>query len=145
VLDSLKSMRQLGLWVEVTMLIVTGLNDDPAELRDAARFIVDELGPQTPWHLNRFHPAQRMSDVLPTPMSTLEMARAIGRDVGLRHVYLGNVQQEANTRCHECGQLLTRRSATEVLQDRIDSGGYCTDCHTPVAGVGMGGAKAVAS
>lgn len=145
VLDSLRSMRRLGLWVEVTMLIIPGLNDDPAELRDAAGFIVDELGPQTPWHLSRFHPAHRMSDVPPTPISTLELAQAIGQDAGLRYVYLGNVQLEASTHCHECGRLLMRRAATEVLQDRIDSGGYCPDCHTPVAGVGMGGSPAAAS
>ena len=77
VLDSLKLMRQLGLWVEVTMLIVPGLNDDAAELGDAARFIAEELGPQTPWHLSRFHPAHRMRDTPPTPVATLQLAQRI--------------------------------------------------------------------
>jgi pyruvate formate lyase activating enzyme len=144
VLNSLKSMRQLGLWVEVTMLIVPGLNDDPAELRDAAEFLVDELGPQTPWHLSRFHPAHRMSDAPITPMSTLGLARRIGHDAGLHYVYLGNVPGEATTHCYACGRLLMRRSATQILEDRINSEGCCPDCDSPVAGVGMGGAKAVA-
>jgi len=145
VLESLRLMRQLGLWVEVTMLIIPGLNDDPGELRDAAGFLVDELGPQTPWHLSRFHPTYQMRNAPPTPIATLQRAQRIGHDAGLHYVYLGNVSGEANTHCHECGQLLMRRSATKILEDHINSEGYCPACHTPVAGVGMGGAKAVVS
>ncbi len=143
VLDSLQLMRQLGLWVEVTSLIIPGLNDDPAELRDAARFIADELGPQTPWHLSRFHPAHQMRDTPPTPISTLQLARKIGHDAGLHFVYPGNVAGEANTHCHQCGRLLVRRSATSMLEDHVTADGCCPDCHAAVPGIGMGG-KAVA-
>jgi pyruvate formate lyase activating enzyme len=142
VLDNLKWMRQRGLWVEVTMLIIPGLNDDPAELRDTATFIVEELGPQTPWHVNRFHPAHRMSNTSPTPIGTLTGARQIGREAGLRYVYVGNVPEEANTYCHACGQMLVRR-AIQVAEDRITRHGQCPSCGTPVAGIGMGSAKAV--
>jgi pyruvate formate lyase activating enzyme len=140
VLDNLKTMKRLGIWVEVTMLIIPGLNDDPGELRGAAQFIVDQLGPQTPWHLSRFHPAYRMSDIPPTPMATLQLARAIGREVGLRYVYLGNVAGGTDTTCHQCHRQLLRRSTWGVAENRITGEGRCPDCHTPVAGVGMGGA-----
>jgi pyruvate formate lyase activating enzyme len=139
ILDNLERMKQLGVWLEVTMLIVPGLNDDEAELRDAAQFIAERLGPQTPWHVSRFHPAYQMSNTLPTPLSTLKRAQEIGREAGLRYVYLGNVPGEADTRCHHCGSLLIRRSAAGALRDSVTLEGRCPDCQTPVAGVGMGG------
>jgi pyruvate formate lyase activating enzyme len=145
VLESLKCMRQLGMWVEVTTLIIPGLNDDPAEIRDAAGFIAEELGPQTPWHLSRFFPAHRMTDGEPTPIATLELAQRLGCEAGLRYVYLGNVANEANTSCHNCGQLLIRRSAFSLFEDLITQGGRCPDCRAPVAGVGMGGMPAAAT
>jgi pyruvate formate lyase activating enzyme len=144
VLDSLKSMRRLGVWLEVTMLIIPGLNDDPVELQDAARFIVEELGPQTPWHLSRFHPAYRMRDTPVTPIETLQRAQAIGHGAGLRYVYLGNVAEEANTYCHQCQRQLLRRSALRVVEDHITPDGRCPDCQSAVAGVGMGGAMVTA-
>jgi pyruvate formate lyase activating enzyme len=142
VLDNLKLMRQLGIWLEVTSLIIPGLNDDPDELRDVARFIADELGPQTPWHLSRFHRAHRMTDVSVTPLETLVRARDIGREAGLRYVYLGNVPQASHTCCHECGEVLVQRSPTTIVRNRVTSSGRCSQCHAPVAGVGMGGANA---
>jgi pyruvate formate lyase activating enzyme len=72
VLDSMKTMKQLGVWLEVTTLVIPGLNDDPAELRDAAGFIAQELGPGTPWHLSRFFPTYQMTDRPPTPVETLD-------------------------------------------------------------------------
>jgi len=141
VLDNLEMMRQLGVWLEVTMLIVPGLNDDPAELRDAAQFIAERLGPQTPWHLSRFYPAYQMSTTLPTPVPTLKKAQEIGHEAGLRYVYLGNVPGEADTRCHHCSALLIRRSVVGVLNDFITPEGRCPDCRTPVAGLGMGGSS----
>ncbi len=140
ILDNMEKTRQLGVWLEVTMLLVPGLNDDPAELRDAARFIAERLGPQTPWHLSRFQPAYQMTTTLPTPLATLKRAQEIGREAGLRYVYLGNVPGDADTRCHGCGSVLIRRSAAGVLNDSVTSEGTCPECGTPVAGVGMGGA-----
>ncbi len=141
VLDSLKTMRRLGLWVEVTMLIIPGLNDEPGELGEVARFIVEELGPRTPWHLSRFHPAHRFAEAPPTPLATLQEAQRIGQEAGLRYVYMGNVPGDSNTNCHQCGRLLVRRSDLGMVEDRIDPEGRCPDCGEPVAGVGMGGAE----
>lgn len=135
VLDSLKKMKQLGIWVEVTTLIVPGVNDDPAELRDAARFVAQELGVETPWHISRFYPAYRMGDTPPTPISTLQQAYEIGLEEGLRYVYVGNVPGESNTHCHACGRLLIRRSGFWVLEDHISPTGRCPDCGTLAAGV----------
>lgn len=139
VLDSLKTMKQLGVWVEVTTLIIPEINDDPAELRDAARFVAQELGPETPWHLSRFFPAYRMTDKPPTPISTVEQAIEIGREEGLRYVYAGNVPGEAHTTCHECGRLLIRRSGYTILENNLPSDGHCPACDVPVTGVRMGG------
>ena len=138
VLESLRTMKQLGVWVEVTTLLVPGVNDDPQELRDLAGFLVSALGPETPWHLSRFFPSYRVASIPPTPVETLERAAQIGGEAGLRYVYLGNVAVQSNTSCHQCGTLLVRRSQMAVLENRIGPGSRCPQCDTPVAGVGMG-------
>ena len=138
VLDSLIAMKRLGIWVEVTTLVVPGINDDPAELEDAARFVAQELGEETPWHISRFFPAYDMTGVPPTPVSTLQRAQEIGLGAGLRYVYVGNVAGEANTSCHECGRLLIRRSGYWILEHHVQSDGSCPHCGTLVGGVGMG-------
>jgi pyruvate formate lyase activating enzyme len=137
VLDSLKTMKRFGVWLEVTMLVIPGINDGSEELRDAAQFVARELGAETPWHLSRFFPAYQMTDVPPTPHSTLRRALEIGQEAGLHYVYLGNVSDEVDTVCHACGQLLIRRSRFAVLQNRVESGSRCPDCHATVAGLGM--------
>jgi pyruvate formate lyase activating enzyme len=141
VLDSMRLMKRLGIWLEVTTLVIPGLNDDPAELRDAAAFVACELGPDTPWHISRFFPAYKMTDVPPTPVETLRKAREIGLAEGLQFVYVGNVPDEANQDifCPGCGHVLIRRRGSfGVLTNRV-RGGRCPDCGTPVAGVGMAG------
>lgn len=137
VLASLRKMKELDIWVEVTSLLIPDLNDDPAELRDMATFIAEELGPETPWHISRFHPAYQMQDRPPTPLQTLLNAQAIGQEAGLRYVYAGNVPGETNTACHQCGQTLVRRLGYRLLENRIAENGTCPNCGTPVAGVGV--------
>lgn len=137
VLDSLKKMKDLGIWVEVTTLVVPEINDDEGELRDAARFVAQELGPETPWHISRFFPGYQMRHVPPTPVRTLHRAVEIGKQEGLRYIFAGNVPREANTECHACGGLLIRRSGYRILANRVASGQVCPDCGTPVAGVGL--------
>jgi len=134
VLDSMKRMKQLGIWLEVTTLVVPEINDDPAELREAARFIAGELGADTPWHISRFHPGYKLSSHFPTPYATLQHAREIGLEEGLHYVYLGNVAEEADTRCHNCGALLIRRRGYWVSESRIREG-CCPDCGAAIAGV----------
>jgi len=138
VLDAMKVMKRLGVWLEVTTLVIPGINDDDEELQDAADFVANELGVETPWHISRFFPAYKMTDVPPTPIRTLRRAREIGLEAGLRYVYVGNVSDEANTVCHACGRTLIRRSGYRILENRIQPDGCCPDCGIPVAGVGMG-------
>lgn len=135
VLDSLRHMKRLGIWVEVTTLVIPGANDDPAELRDIAAFIAGELGPETPWHVSRFHPTYKLTDRPSTPVSSLEMAYNIGREAGLHYVYMGNVPGQGETTfCHACGTSLVERIGFQILSYRIHEG-KCPQCGTPVAGL----------
>jgi pyruvate formate lyase activating enzyme len=136
VLDSMKRMKALDIWLEVTTLVIPGVNDDPQELREVAQFISQELGAETPWHISRFHPGYRMADRPPTPAQTLHLAQEIGFEEGLYYVYQGNVAGESNTYCHKCGQLLIRRRGYWIAADTIQDG-RCPSCSTPVAGIGM--------
>lgn len=138
VLDAMKAMKRLGIWLEVTTLVIPGINDDDGELKDAADFVATELGPDTPWHISRFFPAYKMTDVPPTPIETLQRAREIGLEAGLCYVYVGNVPDEENTTCHKCGRLLIRRVGFHVVENHV-SDGRCPYCGAPVAGVGMAG------
>ncbi|MGA7875162.1 MAG: AmmeMemoRadiSam system radical SAM enzyme, partial [Desulfoferrobacter sp.] len=110
VLKTLERMKNAGIWLEATTLLIPGLNDDESELRQLTRFLV-ELDREIPWHVSRFHPTYRLTDRPSTPVSTLHRAREIGLEAGLRYVYTGNVPGDdgENTFCHQCGSLLIRR------------------------------------
>ncbi|GAH09703.1 unnamed protein product, partial [marine sediment metagenome] len=120
VLDNLKTLKQLGIWLEVTTLVIPGINDDPVELRDAARFVNKELGAETPWHISHFFPAYKMTDVLPTPARTLRHAREIGFEEGLKYVYAGNISDPGSqdTVCPVCGFTLIQRDQFFLLENR---------------------------
>jgi pyruvate formate lyase activating enzyme len=139
VLDSLKKMKALGVWVEVTTLVVPGINDDEGELRDAARFVAQELGVGTPWHISRFHPSYQIRDRPATPIATLRRAQEIGEEEGLRYIYVGNIPGESNTVCHACGHMLIRRSGYWLRENNVKPDGLCPNCGTSVTGVGMAG------
>ncbi len=133
---TLKLMKALDIFIEVTTLIVPGLNDDPSELKDLAAFITKDLGPETPWHISRFHPTYKLTDRPPTPVKTLTMAREIGRNVGLRYVYTGNIPGDAgeNTFCYNCGEMVIERWGFQVGKLQIKNG-KCTKCGTEIDGV----------
>jgi pyruvate formate lyase activating enzyme len=138
VLDSLRMMKARGVWVEVTTLVIPGLNDSDGELGDIARFIADELGVDTPWHVSRFHPTYKLLDRPPTPAHTLHRAREIGLAAGLRYVYEGNIPGAGgeNTTCPGCGRVVIQRVGFQVLKNQA-CGGTCAHCQTPIAGVGL--------
>jgi pyruvate formate lyase activating enzyme len=139
ILDAIRRYVELGVWVEVTTLVVPGINDSDAELGEIAAFI-RSLSPDIPWHISRFYPAHEMRDVPMTPLETLKRAAAIGAAAGLRYVYSGNVPGEGgeSTACHGCGAPLIERYGFYVLANRIGQG-RCPECGTPVAGIGMDG------
>jgi pyruvate formate lyase activating enzyme len=138
VLETLRKMRALNILLEVTTLIIPGLNDAPEELRQLAQFLVAELGPQTPWHISRFHPTYKLTDRPVTPVVTLRLARDIGVQAGLHYVYMGNVhgQEGENTLCHACSTLLIERRGFDVRRNAVINE-RCPQCHTAVHGVGM--------
>jgi pyruvate formate lyase activating enzyme len=139
ILDSLKKIRELGIWLEVTSLIIPGVNDDRAEIRDMAGFVARELGKDVPWHISRFFPAFRMDHTPSTPLQTLQVAKEAGLEAGLDYVYVGNVSSETdmNTVCPGCGKLLIERVNFGIIQNRIQDG-HCPHCGTEIAGVGLG-------
>ncbi|MFP3871126.1 MAG: AmmeMemoRadiSam system radical SAM enzyme, partial [Syntrophobacteria bacterium] len=138
VLESLQKLKAMGVWLEVTTLIIPTLNDSDGELEQIARFIKEELGPEVPWHVSRFHPTYRLTNIPSTPVSTVRRALEIGFRAGLQYVYTGNVPGESGekTICHHCGQVLIDRFGFSTRDYGIQNG-RCLHCQTPVAGVGM--------
>ncbi len=137
VLETLRTMKRHGIWVEVTTLLIPGLNDDPGELKELAGFIAS-LGRETPWHVTRFHPTYKMTDRRSTPVDTLRQARQIGLEAGLQFVYTGNVPGDdgENTFCPHCGDLVIQRFGFSSQFPGLDRG-RCRSCGTPIPGVGM--------
>ena len=137
VLDAIRLYHELGVWMEVTTLIMPGVNDSDEELRQIAEF-VSSVGAEVPWHVSRFHPCYQMLEVPPTPLETLRRAAEIGREAGLRYVYEGNVpgQGGENTYCYKCGKLLIERYGFGLLSTQLKSG-RCPECWTNIDGVGM--------
>lgn len=136
VLATLVLAKSLGVLVEVTNLLIPTLNDSDGDVRALAKWIVENLGVETPLHFSRFHPDYRMRNLPPTPAETLDRARDIARAEGLRYVYIGNITRPEgeNTYCHNCGALLVERRRYTIVGNRIASGA-CPDCGTEVYGV----------
>lgn len=135
VLDAIKTYRRNNVWVEITTLVIPGLNDTPDELKRTADFIVS-VGEDIPWHVSAFYPTYRMTDRPPTPAATLHQARSIGLSAGLRYVYTGNIagQGGEHTLCHACGTVLIERHGYSICADNLQSS-ICPLCSVPCAGV----------
>jgi len=138
VLDSIIEYRKQGIWIELTTLIIPGLNDSERELQGIADFITGNLGVDTPWHVSQFYPTYQLTDRPRTPSETLRRARDIGLAAGLRYVYEGNVPGRGgeNTVCPDCAALLIERYGFVVTTNRIENG-TCPDCNKTIAGIGM--------
>jgi pyruvate formate lyase activating enzyme len=134
VLDSIKLMKELGIWVEVTTLVVPGSNDSPEELKGIAEFLagVDKF---MPWHISRFFPNYKFTDLDATPEATLKMAEEIGHKAGLKYVYVGNVSGHGNdTRCHNCKKLLIKREGFSIIENKVQEG-KCAFCREKIPGI----------
>ena len=137
VLDTLQYVAQkTDVWLEVTTLLIPGENDDTPQLRALSEFVCERLGPDVPLHFSAFHPDYRMSDVPPTPKTTLMRARDIARAAGCRHVYVGNVHAsaESSTYCPGCGQLCIERDWYALGRYALIDG-RCANCGELLAGV----------
>lgn len=151
VLDTLLYLRhETTVWLEITTLLIPGLNDSNPELTALSRWVANELGPDVPIHFTAFHPDYKLDTLPPTPPATLTRARRIALDAGLKHVYTGNVHDVdgGTTRCAACGLALIERDWHRILAYRLDPQGACPGCGQLLAGrfgsgVGTFGARRV--
>jgi pyruvate formate lyase activating enzyme len=136
VLATLETLKDIGIWFELVMLLIPTLNDSPGEIKQMSEWIVQHLGPDVPMHFTRFHPTYRINNLPSTPVATLERARQIAMDAGVHYAYAGNVPTHPgeNTYCHQCKGQLIRRTGFRVESNRIRDG-KCPDCATPIPGV----------
>ena len=132
VLENLRLMRELGIWVEITTLVIPTLNDSEEECEKIAQFILS-LGAEVPWHLSAFYPTYKMLHLPRTPATTLHRAREIGIKTGLRYVYCGNIpgQEGEDTFCPQCGQSVIERVGFRVARNDVVKG-ECRHCHTTI-------------
>ncbi len=128
--------NETDVWVEITTLLIPGLNDSDEEIAAMSEWIRSELGREVPLHFTAFHPDYKMTDRPPTPAKTLVNAREIALKTGLSYVYTGNVHNIAGdtTHCPACGSDLIVRDWYEIKQYRLTGDGHCPDCHADIAG-----------
>ena len=137
VLENLKELYKKKVHLEVTTLIIPTLNDSKENLQNIARFIKKELSPEVPWHISRFFPAYRLSDLPPTDVKKIHQAYEIGKKEGLKFVYAGNIPGDSidgitteSTYCPKCGKLVAGRAGFEIYNLNLDKKGRCKYCKT---------------
>jgi len=134
VLESLKEFAKSDIWLEITTLIIPGVNDSDEELEKMAEFIVCELGVDIPWHLSAFHPDYKMMDTPHTSLESLQSAKNIAKNYGIKYVYIGNVDNDNSTYCAKCGdKLIDRRGFDSLMIDIKES--KCISCGSEIKGV----------
>ncbi len=136
VIECLRRLKQLNIWIEITNLIIPSLNDDANQVKKMCEWIIEELGPLTPLHLTAFHPDYKMKHLPPTTPSTLLKLRKLAIDIGLQYVYVGNIShvEASSTHCHNCHTILIRRSwyTNEFTNFK---NGICLNCHSKIPGI----------
>ena len=140
VLDTIEYIaKHTQIWLETTTLLLPGENDSDEELKRLTEFLVTKAGPDFPWHISRFYPQYKYADSVPTPTASLQRAYEIGKQAGLRYVYLGNVpgSKQENTYCYKCGKLLIERVGYNVASNKIKNS-QCPACGTKIAGIDLG-------
>jgi pyruvate formate lyase activating enzyme len=137
VLETIRSLHAMGIWLEIVTLVVPGFNDSEEELKEIAGFLAS-VSQDIPWHVTAFHQDYRMTDPDPTPARTLLRAAELGYEAGLRFVYAGNLpgrtDRYEHTYCPSCGKLLIERHGFQVRRNRLDNG-LCPACRTAIPGV----------
>lgn len=134
VLDNIGFFLKHGVWVEVTTLLIEGVNDSDEEIQKMARHIKAHYGVDVPWHMSAFFPNYKMRDTNTTTLHTLERARKIAKDEGINYVYLGNVAADTNTVCPECKEVVISREGRTPGLIRLEDGA-CYNCGFKIAGV----------
>ena len=135
-LETIKTAKNKGVWVEITNLIVPTLNDDKGMIKDMCAWIRENLGADTPLHFSRFWPMYKLKNLPPTPLETLKAAKKIAEETGLNYVYIGNVPEEkaGNTHCPNCRKILINRAGYFVLENNIVNS-KCRFCGFKIAGI----------
>lgn len=135
VLDSLTVLKEEGVWLEITNLVIPTLNDDLKKISEMSRWIIKNLGPDVPIHFSRFFPHYKLTNLPPTPVETLEGTRKTAMDAGLKYVYIGNIRHDGeNTICPKCRKMIIERIGYFVKENHITNG-KCKFCNTAIAGV----------
>ena len=134
ILDNCVQLKKAGVWLEVTTLLIPGVNDDEGQVNGIANFIANDLGKETPWHVSRYYPQAQFNEISATePQSIIEVVKT-GKDAGLQFVYSGNLGRKEDTYCPSCGELLISRSALLMTEKSIKEGA-CPNCGIKIAGI----------
>ena len=134
VLESLISFAKSDIWLEITTLLIPGVNDSEEEIQNMAEFIATELGLDVPWHLSAFHPDYKMLDTPSTSLEIILRAKEIAQSFGIKYVYLGNVQYDNSTYCPKCeSKLVDRAGFSSHMETIVDS--KCASCGEFIKGV----------
>ncbi|HEV2176220.1 MAG TPA: AmmeMemoRadiSam system radical SAM enzyme [Terriglobia bacterium] len=137
ILDTIRRLHGMGIWLEIVTLLIPGFNDSNDELNRLAEFLAG-VSPDIPWHVTAFHQDYKMTDPADTPPETLVRAAAIGMRAGLRYVYAGNLPGQVgyleNTNCPSCHALLIGRYGYLITEYRLTAGGECPGCGASVPG-----------
>jgi pyruvate formate lyase activating enzyme len=137
ILDTIRRLYQMGVWLEIVTLLIPGFNDSEDELRGLAEFLAG-VSPLIPWHVTAFHKDYKMTDPADTKAEDLMRAAEIGRSAGLKYIYAGNLPGRVgtleDTHCHRCGQRLIRRFGYFVEEYRLTPNGCCPDCGSAIPG-----------
>ncbi len=134
VLDTLRLLKQLQVWIEITTLIIPGHNDDDSEIEQMCKWIVDTLGDEYPLHFSAFHPTYKMQDVQPTAVDTLRRMKEIAAKAGIKYTYLGNVRDPGITSCPGCQEEVISRKMFGTADIKLNNG-KCKNCGTTLPGV----------
>ncbi len=136
VLRTLKILKEEGVWLEITYLVVPTLNDSDEYIKQTCKWIKENLGADVPLHISRFWPTYKLTSLSPTPMETLEKARQIALGAGLHYVYIGNIpaHKSAHTYCPKCGKPIIERLGYTILSYKI-KGGKCKYCGEKIEGI----------
>jgi pyruvate formate lyase activating enzyme len=136
VLESLKLMKREKVHLELTNLVIPTKNDHMAEIKEMCLWVKKELGSDTPLHFSRFYPLYQLTKIPPTPVATLEKARALALSIGLEYVYIGNVpgHDAWNTFCSSCKKMIIHRAGYAIKEMAI-KGGKCSYCGNPIPGI----------
>ncbi len=131
IFETILEMKRQGWWIEITNLVVPKYGDKEEDVRRLARWIVENLGEETPFHLLRFHPEYLMQDLPPTPPETLEKLAKVAEDEGLKYVYIGNLwgHPKENTYCPKCGTLVIRRYGFYISEWNLTEDNRCPKCN----------------